>query len=51
VIVPPVPLPRVRRHQRRQSLPLLIGQVMTIQQIIHPERFTPNRTQDLYDTP
>jgi hypothetical protein len=51
VIVPAVSLPRMLRHQRRQPFPLLIGEVMTIQVIIHPERSTPSRTQDLRDTP
>ena len=37
VIVPPVPLSRMRGHQRRQPRPFLIGQVMTTQMIIHPE--------------
>jgi hypothetical protein len=44
VVDPTVPLPRLRRHQRRQPLPFLIGQVMTIQQTIHPERSTPCRS-------
>jgi hypothetical protein len=38
-------------HQRRQPLPLLIGQIMTIQVISHPERSTSSRIQDLCDTP
>jgi hypothetical protein len=36
VVVPPVPLPRMRRQQRRQARPLLISQVVPIQAIIHP---------------
>jgi hypothetical protein len=47
VIIPPVTLPRVRGHQRRQPLPFLIGQVMPIQQIIHPRPSTRGGLQDL----
>jgi hypothetical protein len=51
VVIPAMPLPRMRRQQRRQPAPLLIGQGMTIQQIIHLERSTPAQAQDLCDTP
>jgi hypothetical protein len=36
VIIPPVALPGITGHQRRQPLPFLIGKVVPIQAIIHP---------------
>jgi len=50
VVIPAMPLPRMRRQQRPQPVPLHIRQGMTIQQIIHPERSTPAQAQDLRDT-
>jgi hypothetical protein len=47
MIVPPVPLPRVRGQQRREQLPFFVGQIMTIQAFIHPERSTETEDQDL----
>ena len=36
VIIPPVALPGITGHQRRQPLPFLISKVVPIQAIIHP---------------
>ena len=51
VVIPAVSLPRMRGKQRRQPLPLVSGQGMTIQAFTRPKRSTLARAEDLRDTP
>ena len=52
VIIPPVPLPRMSRHQRLQPRPLRITKLMPFQPVIvHGISQAETNQQDLQDTP